>query len=205
MAETFLLRIFQMSKNIARIVSILLSPPIILLPTPFILVFKKTHDAMISLKWSAFSGIFLFAMIAFVIFGMYEGIFSNFDVSIRKERPKLFLAGAIVGILYLLTLILLSGPRVLFILVLGILLGVIIIGILSRWLKTSIHTASISAFSLSVVILFGVNYIPMLFLIPLMAWSRIEIKKHTPSEVFVGGFLGIFLTIIVYIAGKNFS
>lgn len=193
-----------MSKVIARVVSILLSPPIILLPAPFILVFKKTHDLMISLKWSAFSGIFLFAMIVFVIFGIYKGFFSNFDVSNREERPRLFLVGGIVGILYLFTLTLLNGPRVLFILVLGILLGVVIIGILSRRFKASIHTASISAFSLSMVILFGLNYIPMLFLIPLMAWARVKLNKHTPAEVLVGGFLGLTLTIIVYIAGKNF-
>ena len=194
-----------MSKNIARIVSILLSPPIILFPAPFILVFKKTNDLMISLKWSAFSGIFIFAMIAFVMFGIYKGYFSNFDVSSRKERSKLFFAGAIIGILYLLTIILLNAPRVLIILVLGILLGVVVIGILSRWFKASIHTAAISAFSLSLVILFGLNYLPVFFLIPLMAWSRIETKKHTPSEVFVGGFLGLLLTIIVYIVGINFS
>lgn len=194
-----------MSKNIARIVSILLSPPIILLPAPFILVFKKTHDLMTSLKWTGLSDVFLFAMITFVIFGTYKGFFSNFDVSIRTERPKLFLAGAIVGILYLSTLILLNAPRVLTILVLGILLGVIIIGILSRWFKTSIHTATISSFSLSMVILFGINYLPVFLLIPLVAWARVKLKKHTPAEVLVGGFLGLTLTIIVYIAGKNFS
>lgn len=194
-----------MSKNIARIVSILLSPPIILLPAPFILVFKKTHDLMTSLKWTGLSDVFLLAMITFVIFGTYKGFFSNFDVSIRTERPKLFLAGAIVGILYLSTLTLLSAPRVLTILVLGILLGVIIIGILSRWFKTSIHTATISSFSLSMVILFGINYLPVFLLIPLVAWARVKLKKHTPAEVLVGGFLGLTLTIIVYIAGKNFS
>lgn len=193
-----------MSKDIAGIVSVLFSPPIILLPTPFILVYKMTHDLIISLKWTAISDIFLFAMIVFVMFGIYKGFFSNFDVSIRKERPRLFLVGAIVGILYLFTLIFLSGPKVLFILVLGILLGVVIIGTISRRFKASIHTASISAFSLSVVILFGINYIPMLSLIPLMAWARVKLNKHTPAEVLVGGFLGIFLTIIVYITGKNF-
>ncbi len=194
-----------MSKNIARIVSILLSPPIILLPAPFILVFKKTHDPMTSLKWTGLSDVFLLAMITFVIFGTYKGFFSNFDVSIRKERPKLFLVGAIVGILYLSTLTLLSAPRVLTILVLGILLGVIIIGILSRWFKTSIHTATISSFSLSMVILFGISYLPVFLLIPLVAWARVKLKKHTPAEVLVGGLLGLTLTIIVYIAGKNFS
>ena len=194
-----------MSKIIARIVSMLLSPPIILFPAPFVLVFRKTHDFMTALRWTAISDVFLFIMIVFVMYGTYEGFFSNFDVSDKKERPGLFLGGTIVTLLYFISLVFLNAPKILIILVVGILFGIIVIGVLSNWFKTSIHTATISAFSLSLVILYGLNYLPALFLIPLMAWSRIKTKKHTPSEVLVGGIVGIVSAIIIYIIGKSFG
>ncbi len=191
-----------MLKNLARFVSFLSSPFILLLPSPFILVFKETGNITYSLKWTFFSYIFLFSVVIFVLLGMLLGFFSDYDVSKKEERPKLFAFGGIVSFLYFGSLIILSGPKYLYFVIFGIILGVLIISIINNWVKASIHTATASAFSLSLVILFGYKFIPVLLLIPAMAWARIEIKKHTPLEAFVGGFLGVILTIIVYVVGK---
>src|SRR3989344_2288213 len=138
-----------MLKNLARLISLSSSPFILLLPTPFILVFKETGNIFYSLKWTFFSYIFLFSVVFF-----------------------------------------------------GIILGIFTISLVNNWIKASIHTATVSAFTLSLVILFGYMFIPILLLIPAMAWARVKIKKHTPQEAIVGGFLGTVLTIIVYTIGR---
>lgn len=191
-----------MLKNLARTVSFLLSPLVLFLPTPFILVFKETGNIFYSLKWTFFSYIFLFSVIFFVLSGMLIGFFSDYDVSKKEERPKLFAFSGIVTFLYLGSLILLNGPKILYLVVFGIILGVFIVSLINNWIKASIHTATVSAFTLSLVILFGYVFIPALLLIPAMAWARIKLKKHTQPETLTGGFLGIVLTIIVYIMGK---
>lgn len=191
-----------MVKNLARFISLLSSPFILFLPTPFILVYKETGNISYSLKWTLFSYIFLFSVVFFVLLGMLVGFFSDYDVSKKEERPKLFAFGGIITFLYLGSLILLNGPKILYFVIFGIILGVLVISIVNNWIKASIHTATISAFTLSLVILFGYRFIPVLFLIPAMAWARVKIKKHTPLEALTGGFLGVILTIIVYIIGR---
>ncbi len=191
-----------MLKNLARFISFLSSPFVLLIPTPFILVFKETGNISYSLKWTFLSYIFLFSVVVFVLLGIFDGFFSDYDVSKKEERPKLFAFGGIITFLYLGFLILLNGPKILYLTVFGIILAVLIITIVNNWIKASIHTATVSAFTVSLVILFGYMFIPVLLLIPIMAWARIEIKKHTLLEAFVGGFLGIILTIIVYTVGK---
>lgn len=191
-----------MLKNLARLISFLSSPFVLLLPTPFILVLKETGDIFYSLKWTFFSYIFLFSVVFFVLLGMLLGFFSDYDVSKKEERPKLFAFFGIMTFLYLGSLILLNGPKILYLVIFGIILGVLVISIVNNWIKASIHTATVSAFSLSLVILFGFMFIPALLLIPAMAWARVKIKKHTPLETLTGGFLGLILTIIVYIIGR---
>ncbi len=191
-----------MLKNLARFISLLSSPLVLFLPTPFILVFKETGNIFYSLKWTFFSYIFLFSVIFFVLLGMLVGFFSDYDVSKKEERPKLFAFVGIITFLYLGSLILLSGPKVLYLVIFGIILGVFTISLVNNWIKASIHTATVSAFTLSLVILFGYMFIPALLLIPAMAWARVKIKKHTPLETLAGGFLGVILTIIVYMIGR---
>ena len=191
-----------MLKNLARIISFLSSPFVLLLPTPFILVFKETGNIFYSLKWTFFSYIFLFSVVFFVLLGMFLGFFSDYDVSKKEERPKLFAFGGIITFLYLGSLILLNGPKVLYLVIFGIILGVFTISLVNNWIKASIHTATVSAFTLFLIILFGNMFIPILLLIPAMAWARVKIKKHTLQEALVGGFLGIVLTIIVYGIGR---
>ncbi|MEK7502348.1 MAG: phosphatase PAP2 family protein [Patescibacteria group bacterium] len=191
-----------MLKNLARLISLLSSPFVLFLPTPFILVFKETGNISYSLKWTFFSYIFLFSVIFFVLLGMLVGFFSDYDVSKKEERPKLFAFVGIITFLYLGSLILLNGPKVLYLIIFGIILGVFTISLVNNWIKASIHTATVSAFTLSLVILFGYMFIPILLLIPAMAWARVKIKKHTPLETLAGGFLGVILTIIVYMIGR---
>lgn len=187
-----------MLNNLAKIISLLSSPSILLLPTPFVLVFKETNNIIYSLKWTFFSYIFLFSVVLFVLLGMLLGFFSDYDVSKKEERPKLFVFVGVITFMFLGSLILLDGPKNLFLATFGITLGVFIISIVNNWIKASVHTATVSAFTFSLIILFGYIFIPALLLIPIMAWARVKIKRHTPQEAFVGGFLGIALTIIIY-------
>lgn len=191
-----------MDRKISKIASIIFSPPVILLPTPFILILRQTNDISLSFKWGVFSAFFLLLTILFLIYGEYEGIFSNFDISIKEERAKFFLGGGIITFLYFFLTFFLKAPEILFALSFGIMLGTLVLFVVNNFIKASIHTATLSAFSISVILLFGIRFSPLLLLIPFMAWARVVIKKHTISEVIMGGFLGSILTILIYIMGK---
>ena len=188
----------------AKAVSFFLGPAFILLPIPYILVAKFTKDYSYALKWTVFSYAFILAVAIFVIIGVALKVFSNFDVSKREQRPLLFSFSAFVMFCYLLSLLILDGPKVLFIAFFAILLGLAVIVIVNKWIKASIHMAT----AISVLLFIGIVYkgysLLLLTLIPLLAWARVKTKEHTPLETVIGSILGVVITLLVYTVSRRF-
>lgn len=191
-------------KSFAKAVSFFLHPIFTLLPIPFILVAKFSHDYSYAFKWTMFSYMFILAVAVFIVIGVMLGVFSNFDVSKKEQRPLLFSFSAFAAFCYLLSLIILDGPEVLFIGFFAVVLGLIAVIIINKWIKASIHLATATSALLFAGIVYGGYFFLLLSLIPLLAWSRVKMKEHTPMETIIGTILGIVITLIVYIISKQF-
>lgn len=188
----------------AKAISFFLGPVFILLPIPFVLVVRFTQDYFYALKWTIFSYAFILAVAIFVIIGVLLGVFSNFDVSKREQRPLLFSFSAFAAFCYVLSLYILNGPKILFVGFFAIILGLITIVIINKWIKASIHVATATSVLLFIGIVYKGYYFLLLSLIPLLAWARIKTKEHTPMETIIGSVLGIVITLIVYTVSKQF-
>lgn len=189
--------------TIAKAISFFLGPIFILFPVPFILVSKINQNYYSALKWSVFSYAFVLAVAVFVLIGVMLGKFSNFDVSKREQRPLLFLFSAFIMSCYLLSLIVLSAPKILYVGFFALLLGLVTIVIVNRWVKASIHLATATSVVLFMGIVYGGYYFLLLLLIPVLAWARIKTKEHTFMETAIGTILGLVLTLIVYIISRQ--
>ena len=190
--------------NFARLISFLLSPLFVLLPVPYVLVSKFTENQIYAIKWMVFSYMFILAVAVFIGIGVILGIFSNFDVSKREQRPLLFSFTAITIFCYLVSLVILDGPKILFVGVFGFILGLIILFIVNRWIKASVHLGILTSTLLLVCILYRGYFFLSLALIPFLAWSRIRMKEHTPLETLAGTILGTLMTLLVYTISKYF-
>lgn len=191
-------------KGFAKAISFFLGPIFILLPIPFILVSKFSQNYYYALKWTVFSYAFILAVALFVIIGVALKVFSNFDVSKREQRPLLFSFSAFAIFCYLLSLIILDGPKVLFIALFAILLGLAVIIVVNKWVKASIHLATATSVLLFIGIVYRGYFFLLLTLLPLLAWARIKTKEHTLLETVIGSILGIVITLIVYAVTKQF-
>lgn len=188
----------------ARALSFFLNPVFTLFPIPFILVSRFSQNYLYALKWTIFSYAFILTVALFIIVCVFLGIFSNFDVSKREQRPLLFAFSAFVMFCYFLSLIVFNGPKILFLALFTVILGFIAITIINKWIKVSIHLAVASSVFLFTGIIYRGYFFLFLVLIPLLAWSRIKLKEHTPAETVVGSILGIMITLIVYLVSKEF-
>jgi hypothetical protein len=188
----------------AKAVSFLLGPVFALFPILYILIAKFSQDHSYILKWTIFSYAFVLIVALFVIFGVMLGVFSNFDVSKREQRPLLFSFSAIVMFCYLISIFIFNGPKTLFIALFAVILGLIAIVIANRWIKVSIHLATLTSAVLFIGIVYGGYFFLFLILIPLLAWARVKMKEHTPLETIIGSILGIVITLIVYLVSKQF-
>lgn len=190
--------------SVAKAISFFLGPLFILLPIPFVLVSRFTLDYSYALKWTVFSYAFILAVALFIIIGVFLGVFSNFDVSKREQRPLLFSFSAFVMFCYLLSLLILDGPKVLFIAFFAILLGLAVIIVVNKWIKASIHMATAASVLLFIGIIYRGYFFLLLLLIPFLAWARVKTKEHTLAETIIGSTLGIVITLVVYAISRQF-
>ena len=184
---------------LARIISVATNPLIISIPMSFALVFRTSGDFSYSLSWTLISLIFSSVVGAFVYYGVLTGLFSDFDISRRMERPKIFLFTAIVSFVYLLFIIILNGPKIILLSLGGLLLGIFLDSVINTKIKASVHLAGFSAFSLTIGILYGGYLWLFLLFAPLVAWSRIKLKRHVLAETIIGTLLGISLVMVLYL------
>ncbi|OGH12750.1 MAG: hypothetical protein A2776_00760 [Candidatus Levybacteria bacterium RIFCSPHIGHO2_01_FULL_40_10] len=184
---------------IAQIISILSNPAVLSIPASYALVFRTSGDALYSAVWTVVSLIFTGAIVIYVLYGIGKGIFSDFDVSVREERKPLFIFTAVIAVLYLLVIFFLNGPKILMVTLGALLLGVFMDSIINKRIKASVHLAVFTSFSLVLAILFGGAFWIFPVFAPVVAWSRIKLKRHRLSETVIGTLIGVFLVIVIYL------
>ncbi len=192
------------SLQIAHIISVLLNPLVVLIPVPYVLVFTTSGDFVYAFHWAVFSWVFLLALVAFVLLGIERGVFSNIDVSIKEQRPTLYVFCTFVAVLYITTLHFLHGPNILLITTLGILVGILVMSVVNQFVKASVHMATIASLLFALMILYHQMIVISLVVMPLLAWARIKTGRHSATEVLTGGILGSLLTLGIYLAYRLF-
>jgi hypothetical protein len=120
-----------------------------------------------------------------------RGSWENVDASNARERPVLFGVG-VVSFLALLVYLLVVHPKSQ--MIHGVLFGlgmVVVCAALTRWVKVSLHLA-FGALSATILVLAGslVGWALALTL-PLLAWSRLVLKRHRAIELVLGMAVGI--------------
>ncbi len=190
---------------LARVISFVSNPIFILTGLPYYLVYAVTGDAGITWRWTLYTWAYLLIFVLFVLYGVHKKIFSDIDVSIRGQRPILYSAGAILSVVYLSGLMLYNGPYVLFITIIGILIGISLGSLVNLQLKVSVHAASVSALFTMFSVAYRGFYVLLLLLIPVICWSRVKIKRHTVSEVIAGSILGVVLSLVMYFTVRSFA
>lgn len=183
---------------LARLISVLSNPLAVSIPFSYSLVLKATGEATSAIAWALVSLLFASSVALFVLYGVKQGFFSDLDVSKREDRTRLFLFSAIISVLYFLIVLITGGPRVLLLGIGSLLLGLILADVINRKVKASIHLAVFSSFSTVMGILYGGIFWLLLLVVPIVAWSRIKLKRHEPLETIVGGLVGIIIVLILY-------
>lgn len=187
--------------SLARIISFLTNPIFVLFPIPYLLIYRFGYGHILAFKWTLFSFIFLFIAGVFVIYEVKNKTFSDMDVSKREQRPLLFAVTTGITVIYLVSLYILKAPAILFISVWGIMVGILLATIINTRIKASLHVCSITAVTLTLVRLYYLSPI-LLLIVPIVAWSRIKIKRHSVPEVITGFILGVILPAFMYVLLK---
>lgn len=190
---------------LARFISVIFNPVLFFFLMPYIIVFRQTASVPSAIKWAVFSSLFTIIAVTLLLIGRLKGVFSDKDLSVKEEREEFYLIALALAFSYLMISIFFKGLFFhLSIVSLGIFLGIIVFSFINLYLKASIHMAVSCAFIVSILIFYGTDaFISLLWVIPIVAWARLKLKKHTPREIIAGTALGIAITLLTFIMARQ--
>jgi len=188
----------------AEFISTIFHPVIFILSIPFFVVYRQTDSGLYALKWTAFTSAFILIGVMFYLYGRFKGYYTDHDLSIREQRHSFYAMALISALLYFLAAVFFKGIFFpLSIIALGVMLGVIVFELVTYYIKASVHFAAVFGWIVAMWLIYGITpAMASLWIIPLVGWSRLTLRRHTRSELFVGALLGTIVTIFTYVLGR---
>jgi membrane-associated phospholipid phosphatase len=149
--------------------------------------------------WGGFAALLVTGVpLAYVAKGVKAGKWSDHHIADRTQRAvPLLIASASVAVAAVL-LVLVRAPRDLIALVLAQLAGLVVVLVVSRCWKISIHTAVAGGFLGILVVLFGPGALLGLPVLAAVGWSRIVLDAHTWLQVIAGGAMGALVAATLF-------
>jgi membrane-associated phospholipid phosphatase len=182
----------------ARIVSGVLSPLSIAIAAVAVAGYAINDES--ALSWIAlYIALSILPPTLYIMYLVRKGIVTDFHLNVRKERTKPFLIMTANTAVVFLVMLLLGAPKLILIVIATAVLQLFFMLLITlRW-KISGHCTAVAGLVVLALALFGENLLPSTLLIPLVAWSRIRLKRHTPAQTVAGSFIGaVIVSTLLY-------
>lgn len=171
-----------------------LSSPAVCVVTGLVVVAWNSASGGADAAWAALA-ILLCAGVpmAYIAKGVKAGKWGDHHVGRREQRviPLLVAFGSVAVASGL--LILVGAPRQLVALVLSQLAGLLVVLVITRFWKVSIHCATAGGLLGVLFVLFGPWALLGIAPLTLIAWSRVVLDAHTWRQAAVGAALGFLI------------
>lgn len=176
-------------QHIAHWISQAGSPPVMGLLASLLILARLSGPRL----WTWVMLYILLAMVVpfgFLLWQLHRGQVTDLDIHFRQQRTWSFAVTCLGFLLAWISMVLGGAPAVLRLMVgTGLLQWLILSLITLRW-KISVHAASVAGTTSILVWGFGLAATPVVIAVPLVAWSRVKLRRHTPAQVAAGILLG---------------
>lgn len=137
---------------------------------------------------------------AYITWLVYAGKAVDFHLPLREQRIRPLLLSLLTGLVTWLILYREDAPSLLQMLaaINGVQMALFLI--ITFYWKISLHCTAATILSALAVVLFGASAVPFTVSVPLIAWSRVYLRRHTLAQTIAGVCLGVgILTPAFYI------
>ncbi|MBV8171093.1 MAG: hypothetical protein JO219_04085, partial [Candidatus Eremiobacteraeota bacterium] len=114
------------------------------------------------------------------------GRISDFDMSDRFEREKIFLVIVVIDLLTAIAFTVAKVPVQIVAIAWGYWATALVIMIITRYWKISTHAFGIAGPFAVMFVLFKLQPLPYVPLVPLVCWARVYLRAHTLAQVVAG-------------------
>jgi len=119
-------------------------------------------------------------------------------INVRKQRTKIYLLAGVCAGVGCIIFYYLGAPKELIATFVAGLSAVVVFMCVNLLWKISLHTAFVTASVTVLIILYGSIVAATVVLVPLIAWSRIELKHHSLAQVITGALLAALIVVVVF-------
>jgi membrane-associated phospholipid phosphatase len=192
--------LFNLSNNntpsketLANFISTVSNPPFVAIPVFLIINYTLLYGG----DWLWFSAISIFFVSILPIITSSLWIKKkNLEVDMPQRQDRIYplllvILSYVIGVA---VLYILGAPSFTTVLMICYLNNTIIVLLFSLYWKISIHAMGIAGPATALIYFFGWTGLAFSLLVPLVLWSRLHLKRHTPAQLIVGTVLGYFLT-----------
>jgi len=181
--------------SLASFISTVSNPPLVAIPVFLVINYTLLYGG----DWLWFSVVSIFFVSILPIITSFLWIMRNeleVDMPRREDRIYPLLLVILSYVLGVVVLYTLGAPQLTTILMICYLNNTIVVLLFSLFWKISIHAMGIAGPATAIMYLFGWPGLIFSLLVPPVIWSRLYLKRHTPSQLIMGTFLGYILTAL---------
>lgn len=142
--------------------------------------------------------LFLGAPLVCLLYLYISGRISDFEMTDRPERQRVFAAFVVIYLIGAITLTWYHAPIQLVAITWGYWATSLAAMIITRWWKISTHAFGITGPFAVMFLLFKWQPLPYVVLVPLVCWARVYLRAHTLGQVLAGIVLAIAATFIFF-------
>jgi membrane-associated phospholipid phosphatase len=136
-------------------------------------------------------GVGVLLPVLYVVWAIRTGRITDFHMAIRRERVAPFLVSILCGAAAWLMLVGLGAPRDFAAPVLALLLQTLLLFLITLFWQVSVHTAVTASLVTFCCMVGGQGALLLIGLIPLVAWARLYLGRHTLAQTVVGACVGV--------------
>lgn len=181
----------KLGGRIAYVISQVGSPPVLSL-AGFIVLAAATHAWILAGLYALLA---ILTPLAYLVWLVRSGEVTDLDVQLREQRKKPMLFTLLCGALAWAALLLSHAPVPMLVLAGALWIQMGIVFIITLWWKISVHCASAATVTTLTGCIVG-TLLPLLIALPLIAWSRVYLRRHTPAQTIAGTLLGCAIALL---------
>lgn len=185
-------------EGIARWVSHVISPHIVGVVLLSLITIKYSDNPLEVLLWLALMmPLIALPPLGYLLWLVQTGAIEDIYMPNRKSRLRP-LAVMMVWLSICLGLIRYGeATPIVEVLIFSVIVLVGILSLVTLFWKISFHGASITAAATATMMMAGSYTWPIMLLVPLVGWSRVRLRRHTPRQVIYGSLVGALIALIL--------
>jgi membrane-associated phospholipid phosphatase len=191
-------------RAVARWISIIIHPIVYPLVTLAIIIDVATHgDLNLSFRFLLLALALTSLPVTLLVgYQVARGHWTDLDVSMRKQRYFLYPFGLAGLILLAFAFKWLGAPAVAVKAAVASVLANLTDGVINFWYKVSAHTTSAAVCATLLTILVPTLAVPSILAAVAVAWSRVELGRHTVGQVILGLGVGVASVLATFAIGR---